>query len=74
MFIEEGEKEEGKEDKTAGKEEEGEHTKTGDEEGEKHEKSGEKLDKIGKHDGMTIFILINFNNLHAFVRDSAVLH
>ena len=60
---------------TAGKEEEGEHTKTGDEEGEKdmHKKT-EKLDKIGKHDGMTIFILINFNNLLAFVRDSAVLH
>ena len=50
------------------------HTKTGDEEGDKHKKAGEKLDKIGKHDGITIFILINFNNLHAFVRDSAVLH
>ena len=45
--------------------------KTGDEEqGEQHKQSGEE----GKHDGMTIFILINFNNLHAFVRDSAVLH
>ena len=51
-----------------------ENTKTGDEEGEEHEKSGEKLDKNGKHDGMTLFILINFNNLHAFVRDSAILH
>ena len=49
-FIEEGDKEKRKEDKTAGKEGEGEH------------------------DGMTIFILINFNNLHLFVRDTAVFH
>ena len=48
--------------------------KTGDEkEGEEHKKTGE-AERYGKHDGMTIFILINFNNLHAFVRDSAVLH
>ena len=38
------------------------HTKTGDEgQGEEHKKSGEegKKHKNGKHDGMSIFILIN---------------
>ena len=86
-------KEEGKEDKTAGKEEEGEqHMKTGDEEGKSTRRRGmrsrgkstkshgrrgnnTKTQQLGSMmDGMTIFILINFNNLHVFVRESAVLH
>ena len=46
------------------------------EEGQKEGKEDKTAGKEeeGGHDGMTIFILINFNNLHVFVRDSAVLH
>ena len=44
----------------------------GDEERKEDKTAGKEGE--GEHDGMTIFILINFNNLHVFVRDSAVFH
>ena len=59
-----------KEKETTGDKEKGEeNSTTGQEEGDNHNK-----DTTTEKNGMTLFILINFNNLHAFVRDSAFLH
>ena len=67
-----------KEKDTTGDEEKGEeNSTTGQEEGDDHNKTGEDKgneDTTTKKNGMTLFISINFNNLHAFVRDSAFLH
>ena len=58
-----------KEKDTTGDEKGGENSTTGQEKGNDHNKTGEdkgNKDTTTKKNGMTLFILINFNNLHAF--------
>ena len=64
-----------KEKDTTGDEEKGEeNSTTGQEEGDDHNKTGGNKDTTTKKNCMTLFISINFNNLHTFVRDTAFLH